>query len=186
MKCNLIFPFASFMLLMTSCVPPNTDTPQQYPDAPSQVKQACGRDWQLPLTEIKGIVKREYYAAPPWTEQKGLHLEVIDTSTGKNIIIHVFPEKCVRNNPEKFHFEAGQIISVAGSEFFTESGTQMNICAASIDALDTWLRDNDNGTVNNVLCSDKPECKEICSEQCRSVKRPEKCIDQCMDGCKSR
>ncbi|MCI5144434.1 MAG: hypothetical protein D3923_02660, partial [Candidatus Electrothrix sp. AR3] len=134
----LFFIVFSFSILVSFC----TTSLGQPSESP------CGKPWQTPLLEVEGEIKRIYYAVPPGTPKKGLHLKV-ETKPEEFVIIHVFPKKCVDNSPEKFKFKKGDTVTASGSKFLTKRGTQVNICATKISShalLD--LRNEEDGSIN--------------------------------------
>lgn len=173
MKCTGLFPIVfsfGFIILSCSISLAQTDLP-------------CGQTWNTPLSEVTGEVMGSYFAVPPWTNVEGLHLET-KTSSGAIIIIHVFPTECVEKNPpEKFQFTTGTVVTVTGSEFLTEAGTQRNICAADIaQRPDLKLRTLQTGCLNDELCSN---CQGICEETCSSSPNFDLCITNCLASCEA-
>ncbi|MCI5224292.1 MAG: hypothetical protein D3924_16895 [Candidatus Electrothrix sp. AR4] len=121
------------------------------PDIEVCTEEACGQPWKISQVAIQGMINNIYYASPPFTNKRGLHLDITNSATGQHVIVHVFPEQCIQRNPEDFKFKIGDVVTASGSEFFTVNGSQRNICAAKINTLK--LRDRNNGCFNKDLCS---------------------------------
>ena len=126
--------------------------------AGAQPNNPCGQPWNTPLETVEGEIIDGYYSSIPGTQKEGLHLKV-ETSSGEEVLVHVFPKKCIKNNPEAFVFYTTDMVAVAGSEFFTgPGGGQRNICAAELwDQEHNFtgednLRDIGTGYLNTELC----------------------------------
>jgi hypothetical protein len=139
--------------------------------------ETCGKPWKTPLMEMRGKVQKVEYRKPPWSSQKGLHLDV-QTIGKQDIVIHVFPEQLITQCQNLFTFKEGELVTVSGSEFLTEAGKQMNICAAEIirSAGVLNLRNPITGSLEKEAC-----CQEICGKRCTG--RPPFCRRRCMDRC---
>ena len=158
--------------------------------AGAQPSNPCGQSWKRPLKEVRGKIIKVYDSNIPGTRMEGRHLR-LKTSSGKDVVIHVFPKMCIDNNPSgEFQFTTGDEISVTGSEFFTgPGGSQGNICAAELqyqghnftgkDA----LRDVGTGSINKILCAGKkiPACTRTCQDRCSG--KPGMCLNRCMSMC---
>ncbi|MCI5222806.1 MAG: META domain-containing protein [Candidatus Electrothrix sp. AR4] len=140
---------------------------------------SCGKSWKTPLTKLKGKIKKIEYRSPPWIKEKGLLLDV-ETSPGTYFVIHVFPEKLIRQCPEQFGFELGEEVIVTGSEFRTgKGGGQRNICAATITQGSKVLSLRDPAT----SALDRRGCGQaFCRKQCAGKGKPKRCMDRCMDN----
>lgn len=148
-----------------------------------QVEDPCGQPWSTPLSEVEGEIVSIYYATPPFTNQQGLHLELSETSSQESFIIHVFPKTCVDNDPDKFNFTVGEVVTVTGSEFSTPV-TERNICAAQITEYpDLQLRTLDTGCMNMELCVN---CEAMCDVQCANATKPDICMNNCLENCQSQ
>lgn len=152
---------------------------QIYPQVP-QGPSSCNRPWKIPLAEISGQITQVEMKAPPWTKQRGLHLEV-ENSSGTSYVIHVFPEKLMEQCRELFNFKAGEKVAVSGSEFRTGE-SQQNICAATITRGSDLLRLRDpvTSTLENQLC-----CLSLCEKKCGNTPQPEMCRKRCSSRCRN-
>ncbi|MCI5130586.1 MAG: META domain-containing protein [Candidatus Electrothrix sp. EH2] len=139
---------------------------------------SCNRPWKTPLARITGQITKVDIKSPPWTSERGLHLEV-ESSSGISYLIHVFPEKLMEQCRELFDFKAGEKVAVSGSEFRT-GGNQGNICAATItrgsDVL--RLREPATSSLENQVC-----CLSLCEKKCGNMPRPEMCRKGCSSQC---
>ncbi|XOF32917.1 MAG: type II secretion system secretin GspD [Candidatus Electrothrix sp. YB6] len=143
-------------------------------------EESCGNPWKTPLMEIRGKVKKVEYRKPPWSSQKGLHLDV-EIAGKQNIVVHVFPEQpkqLTKQCQDLFTFKQGEIVTVSGSAFFTKAGSQPNICAAAVtrNAGVLNLRTPTTGRLEKGTC-----CQEICRKRCTG--RGAVCRRRCMDRC---
>ncbi|WP_339136402.1 MAG: hypothetical protein WGN25_00745 [Candidatus Electrothrix sp. GW3-4] len=152
--------------------------------ANSQVEDPCGEMWNTPLSEVEGEIVSIYYAAPfPLSENEGLHLELSEGSSDEHVVIHVFPKACIESYPEKFQFELGEVVTVLGSAFLTDTEVPRNICAAAITQRpELQLRTLDTGCLNQGLCVN---CQVICDEQCETMPNSQACVDICLPTCES-
>ncbi|MCI5223922.1 MAG: hypothetical protein D3924_14935 [Candidatus Electrothrix sp. AR4] len=157
-----------------------------YSVSAKDMQKACGKNWITPLTEINGEITGIYYATPPLTRKEGLHLGV-ETASGEEVVIHVFPAKCIKGaNKEVFSFQEGEEVTVSGSEFLTHREAQWNICAAAIPSHSlTDLRDWETGRINKEYCERefKGDCDEKCRKKCRRKKKSKKCFKRCKRSC---
>ena len=138
----------------------------------------CGRPWNYPLTEIQGRIRNVEYRVQPFTGRRGLHLD-IETGRQAYTVIHVYPERLTAQCPSAFYFHTGEMVTVAGSEFFTgRGGMQQNICAATISRGKKVLgvRDPQTGRLERQLC-----CQAICEKNCIGL--PPLCDRMCMMNC---
>lgn len=142
-----------------------------------QPDNPCGRDWKTPLQEISGTISKVYIATMPGTQQQGLHLDVAVDGTDETTTVHVFPKRCIKNNPDLFKFEAGEKVTAAGSDFGTQQGGRhQNLCAQSIPSHNLPdLRDEQNGFLNQRYCIPDGTCEQ----RCRSKRNYQMCMQQC-------
>ncbi|MCI5222158.1 MAG: hypothetical protein D3924_05680 [Candidatus Electrothrix sp. AR4] len=141
-------------------------------------RSSCGKSWKTPLNEITGKIRKIEYKSPPWTNQRGLHLDV-ETAPQNHIVIHVFPEKLISQCSNLFMFEEGEEIMVSGSEFLTgREGRRQNLCAATItrNSNTLELRNPETGDLVKQAC-----CREICKRNCAG-KSPI-CGNTCLNIC---
>ena len=149
------------------------------------VEDPCRQSWSTPLAEVEGeIVKVYYQSYLPVSDQVGLHLEISESSSGENVVIHVFPQNCTEKYPDKFDFVEGEVVTVIGSEFPSDTEDLRNICAAEIiERPELQLRTLDTGCLNMELCVN---CQAICDDECAIMPNPAVCIDTCLPICESK
>ena len=143
----------------------------------------CGQTWITPLTSVDGIIEDISTSVPPGGGNAGLHLKVKSLS-GNKTIIHVFPQKCVENNPMAFNFKVGESLVALGSKFITHGGSKTNICASLIIRSSNGslvVRDPLSGTMHYGLCRNT-NCAAICQNTCKGM--PSICLPICQETCK--
>ncbi|MCI5143836.1 MAG: hypothetical protein D3909_19365, partial [Candidatus Electrothrix sp. ATG1] len=91
---------------------------------------SCGKWWKTPLSEIEGTIRKIEYRKPPGGSQAGLHFDV-KTTDQQNVVIHVFPERKIKQCPDLFRFQEGETVTVTGVGFSTPNH-QENICVVEI------------------------------------------------------
>jgi hypothetical protein len=173
-------PILSILILSCCIIPFACSVADAQPNNP------CGHSWNRPLKQVTGRILYSYPSTIPGTNMEGLHL-LVETPSGEQVVIHVFPTICINKNPPgKFTFTIGETVKVAGSEFITpQGGGQRNICAAElVDQQRNFtgryaLRDANTGAVRGCI-----DCPMMCKNQCSG--KPKMCYIMCTETCGSK